>query len=222
MVALPTSDAKNYLDKWIANKHDGASAEDVLEMLSELARRIDEEYAAVSLESEEKFRPEFEAREGDEETLDAEYDQAVLDLRKHRLANWTLLLAGLQTALANTEQDRSVALQEFRTSIIELARQKPDITAFDLTAKSKILPTDDLWARARVIAAYNLYPDEREKTLEEGASLLGLTQQQTRKIISNFESGREPRADINNLVELAKLRSSDGTFPDLDALLYPE
>ena len=65
-MALPTSDAKNYLDKWIANKHDGASAEDVLEMLSEPARRIDEEYAAVSLESEEKFRPEFEAREGDE------------------------------------------------------------------------------------------------------------------------------------------------------------
>ena len=144
---LPSSDARNYLDKWIANEHDGASAEDVLEMLSELARRIDEENVAVSLESEEELRPEFEAREGDEETLDVEYDQAVLDLRKDRLANWTLLLAGLQTALANTDQDRSVALQEFRTSIIELARQQPDITAFDLKAKSKILPADDLWAR---------------------------------------------------------------------------
>jgi hypothetical protein len=66
LVALPTSDVKNYLDKWIAKKHDGASAEDVLKMLSELAREIDEEYAAVSLESEEKLRPEFEAREGDE------------------------------------------------------------------------------------------------------------------------------------------------------------
>ena len=221
-MALPSSDAKNYLDKWIANEHDGASAEDVLEMLRELARLVDEEYAPVSLESEEKLLAEFEDRKGGEETLDADYDQAVFTLRKDRLANWTLLLAGLQTALANTEQDRSIALQDFRASLIDLTRQRPDITAFDLTAKSKILPTDDLWARARVIAAYNLYPDEREKTLKEGASLLGLTQQQTRKIISNFESGREPRADINNLVELAKLRSSDGTFPDLDALLYPE
>jgi hypothetical protein len=210
------------LDKWIANEHDGASAEDVLEMLSELVRRIDEEYALVSLESEEKLRPEFEAREGDEETLDAEFDQAALVLRKDRLANWTLLLAGLQTALANTDQDRSVALQEFRASLIDLARQQPDITVFDVKAKSKILPTDDLWARARVIAAYNLFPDEREKTLEEGASLLGLTPQQTRKIISNFESGREPRADVSNLVELAKLRYSDGAFPDLSALLYQE
>ena len=221
-MALPSSDAKNYWDKWIANEHDGASAEDVLEMLSELARRIDEEYVLVSPESEEKLRPKFEDRKDNEETLDEDYDQAVLDLRKDRLANWTLLLAGLQTALAYTEQDRSIALQEFRTSLIDLARQQPDITVFDVKAKSKILPTDDLWARARVLAAYDLFPDERGKTLQEGASLLGKTPQQTRKIISNFESGREPRADVSNLVELAKLRSSDGTFPDLDALLYQE
>ena len=55
MVALPSSDAKNYLDKWIANEHDGASVEDVLEMLTELARLVDEEYARVSLASEEKL-----------------------------------------------------------------------------------------------------------------------------------------------------------------------
>ena len=221
-MALPSSDAKNYLDKWIANEHDGASAEDVLEMLSELARRIDEEYALVSLASEEKLLAEFEDRKGDEETLDAEYDEAALDLRKGRLANWTLLLAGLQTALAYTEQDRSIALQDFRESLIDLKRQHSAITAFDVKPKAKILPTGALWARARVIAAFDLFPDEKEKTLRKGASLLGLTRQQTRKIISNFESGREPRADINNLVELAKLRSSDGTFPDLGALLYPE
>ena len=131
-MALPSSDAKNYLDKWIANEHDGASAEDVLEMLSELARRIDEEYALVSLESEEKLLPKFEDRKDDEETLDAEYDQAALDLRKSRLANWTLLLAGLQTALANTEQDRSIALQDFRESLIDLKRQHSAITAFDV------------------------------------------------------------------------------------------
>ena len=161
-MALPTSDAKNYLDKWIANKHDGASAEDVLEMLSELARRIDEEYALVSLASEEKLLAEFEDRKGGEETLDADYDQAVFTLRKDRLANWTLLLAGLQTALANTEQDRSIALQDFRASLIDLARQHPGTTAFNVKPKAKILPTDDLWARARVIAAYDLFPDERE------------------------------------------------------------
>ena len=128
-MAFPTSDAKNYLDKWIANKHDGASAEDVLEMLSELARRIDEEYALVSLESEEKLLPKFEARKDDEETLDAEYDQAALDLRKGRLANWTLLLAGLQTALAYTEQDRSIALQDFRAPLIDLTRLS-DVSVF--------------------------------------------------------------------------------------------
>ena len=219
---LSSSAAKNYLDAWIANKHDNASAEDVLDMLTKLARLIDEEYAPVSLESEKKLLPEFEAHKGGEEALDEEYEQAVFALRKDRLANWTLLLAGLQTALANTEQDRSIALQEFRTSLIDLARQQPDITVFDVKAKSKILPTDDLWARARVLAAYDLFPDERKKTLQEGASLLGLTLQQTRKIISNFESGREPRADVSNLVELAKLRYSDGTFPDLSALLYQE
>ena len=65
-------------------------------------------------------------------------------------------------------------------------------------------------------------PDEREKTLRKGAALLGLTQPQTRKVISNFGSGRESREDISNLVELAKRRASDGTFPDLDALLYEE
>jgi len=220
-VALPSSDAKNYLAKWIASQHAGASAEDVLEMLSELARLIDEEYAPISLESEANLRSEFEKQEG-EETLDADYDPAVFSLRKDRLANWTLLLAGLQTALANTEQDRSIALQDFRASLIDLTRQHPGITAFDVKAKAKILPTDDLWARARVIAAYNLFPDEKEKTLRKGAALLGLTQPQTRKIISNFIAGREPRADLTNLVELAKLRSSDGTFPDLDALLYEE
>jgi len=222
MVVILSSDAKNYLDEWNANKHGRASAEDVLEMLSELARRIDEEYALVSPESEKKLLPKFEDRKDNEETLDADYDQAVLDLRKDRLANWTLLLAGLQTALANTDQDRSVALQEFRASLIDFARQQPDITAFDIKAKSKILPTDDLWVRARVIAAYDLFPDEREKTLRKGAALLGLTPQQTRTIISNFESGREPRADVSNLVELAKLRYSDGAFPNLDALLYQE
>ena len=67
-----------------------------------------------------------------------------------------------------------------------------------------------------------MFPDEREKTLQEGASLLGLTPQQTRKIISNFESGREPGADFTNLVALATLRYSDGTFPDLSSLLYQE
>ncbi len=221
-MALPSSDAKNYLDKWITNEHDGASAEDVLEMLTELARLVDEEYAPVSLESEEKLLAEFEDRKGGEETLDADYDQAVFTLRRDRLANWTLLLAGLQTALANTEQDRSLALQDFRASLIDLTRQHPGTTAFNVKPKAKILPTDELWARARVIAAYGLFPGEREKTLRKGAALLGLTQPQTRKIISNFGSGREPRADLTNLVELAKLRSSDGTFPDLDALLYPQ
>ena len=191
-------------------------------MLSELARRIEEEYAPVSLESEERLLAEFEEQEGDEEALDADYDQAVFTLRKDRLANWTLLLAGLQTALANTEQDRSLALQDFRASLINLMRQHPGITAFDVKAKAKILPTDDLWARARVIAAYDLFPDEREKTLLKGAALLGLTPPQTRKVISNFGSGRESREDISNLVELAKHRASDGTFPDLDALLYEE
>ncbi len=222
MVALPSSDAKNYLDKWITNEHDGASAEDVLEMLTELARLVDEEYAPVSLASEEKLLAGFEGRKGDEETLDADYDQAVFTLRRDRLANWTLLLAGLQTALANTEQDRSLALQDFRASLIDLTRQHPGTTAFNVKPKAKILPTDELWARARVIAAYGLFSGEREKTLRKGAALLGLTQPQTRKIISNFGSGREPRADLTNLVELAKLRSSDGTFPDLDALLYPQ
>ena len=115
-MTLPSSDAKNYLDKWIATEHDGASADDVLEMFSELERRIEEEYAPVSLESEERLLAEFEEQEGDEETFDAEYDQAVFSLRNDRLANWTLLLAGLQTALANTEQDRSSALQDFRAS----------------------------------------------------------------------------------------------------------
>ena len=56
MVALPSSDAKNYLDEWIANKHDNASADDVLEMLTELARLVDEEYAPVSLASVSKLR----------------------------------------------------------------------------------------------------------------------------------------------------------------------
>ena len=191
-------------------------------MLRELARLVDEEYAPVSLASEEKLLVEFEEQEGDEETLDADYDQAVFTLRKDRLANWTLLLVGLQTALANTGQDRNIALQDFRASLIDLARQHPGITAFNVKPKAKILPTDDLWARARVIAAYNLFPDEKEKTLRKGAAVLGLTQPQTRKIISNFGSGREPREDISNLVELAKRRASDGTFPDLGALLYPE
>ena len=77
-------------------------------MLTELARLVDEEYAPVSLASEEKLLADFEDRKGDEETLDADYDQAVFTLRKDRLANWTLLLAGLQTALANTEQDLSL------------------------------------------------------------------------------------------------------------------
>ena len=112
--------------------------------------------------------------------------------------------------------------QDFRASLIDLARQHPGITAFDVKPKAKILPTDDLWARARVIAAYDLFPDEREKTLLKGAALLGLTPPQTRKVISNFGSGRESREDISNLVELAKRRASDGTFPDLDALLYPQ
>jgi len=177
LVTLPSSGAKNYLDKWIATEHDGASADDVLEMFSELERRIEEEYAPVSLESEERLLAEFEEQEGDEEALDADYDQAVFTLRKDRLANWTLLLAGLQTALANTEQDRSLALQDFRASLINLMRQHPGITAFDVKAKAKILPTDDLWARARVIAAYDLFPDEKEKTLRNGAALLGLTPQ---------------------------------------------
>ena len=216
---LPSSDAKNYLDEWIASKHDNASADDVLEMLTELARLVDEEYAPVSLASEEKLLAEFEGQEG-EETLDEDYDQKVLDLRKDRLAKWTLLLAGLQVALANTDQDRSVALQEFRNDLTDLARQQPGITAFDVKAKAKLLPMDNLWRRARVIAAYGLFPDERGKILQEGATLLRLTPTQTRTIILNFESGREPREDIRNLVELAKRRSSDGTFPDLDSLLY--
>lgn len=191
-------------------------------MLSKLARRIDEEYALGFPESEEKLLPKFEDRKDNEETLDADYDQAVLDLRKDRLANWTLLLAGLQTALANTDQDQSISLQDFRESLIDLIRQYSAITAFDVKPKAKILPADDLWARARAIAAYDLFRDEREKTLRKGASLLGLTRQQTRKIISNFELGREPRADLTNLVALAKNRQNAGAFPDLDALLYQE
>jgi hypothetical protein len=72
------------LDNWIANEHDEASAEDVLEMLSELARLVDEEYAPVSLASEEKLLAEFEDRKDDEKILDADYDQAVFTLRQRQ------------------------------------------------------------------------------------------------------------------------------------------
>ena len=64
-MTLPSSGAKNYLDKWIATEHDGASTDDVLEMLTELARLVDEQYAPVSLASEEKLLAEFEDRKGD-------------------------------------------------------------------------------------------------------------------------------------------------------------
>ena len=132
-------------------------------MFSELERRIEEEYAPVSLESEERLLAEFEEQEGDEEALDADYDQAVFTLRKDRLANWTLLLAGLQTALAKTEQKRSIGLKDFRAILENLARQHPGITAFDVKAKSKILPTDAPRADPFVSAKGKPTPRHRQR-----------------------------------------------------------
>ena len=206
MTDLPKSKAKRFLEDWASEDYkDDASSEDVVEMLTKLVNLVDEEFVQCSLEREDVIRREFEKLDNDADDTDDTCREAIANVRRHRLALWTVLIGGLKAALASEIQ--SDALNALNSSLIDLARGVPNVNAFDVPRTSRIFHIDELWNRASVIAALDQYPDRKQEILRKSARLLNLREAAIEKMVDNFRHGREPRSDLSDLVTLAKHHS---------------
>jgi hypothetical protein len=93
------------------------------------------------------------------------------------------------------------------------------VDAFDFRRTSRIKPLDGLVNRARLIAAYDIFKDQRAKVLRLGESLTGENAGRLRKAIDNYYSGREPRSELVNLVKLFKAQHKEGLTKTLEDFL---
>ena len=223
MADLPVSKAKTFLENWARNRFEGASAEEVLEMLADLVRHVDEEYASFSMDQEQKIQKDFEQhfdqQDGDQDRLGKSYQEEIEAVRSHRVALWCVLIGGLKTALASGGQN-SAALDALYTSLVDLARGVPgEVAAFDIKRTAKLLPLGNIWARAQIIAAIELYPERKQEILERSPRLLNMSETAISKMVENFISGREPRADLANLVKTVKNLHLIPDATDIDDLL---
>jgi len=210
MTDLPISKAKTFLADWAQGQYEGASKDEVLDMITNLAKLVDIEFDEVSDAAEKRLNEEFEERLNDLERrghdtsqVSQEYPKAVQDIRRRRLALWSVLIGGFKAILASQELN-SAGLDDLYTAMVDRARSQPGATAFDVRLTSRIPPFKELWNRARVIAALDLYPGQKQTIVVRASRMLGMPKKKVLKIVENFDKGREPRSDLTNLVKLAK------------------
>jgi hypothetical protein len=210
MTDLPISTAKAFLEDWARDRYENASTDEVLDMITNLAKLVDKEFAEVSGDAERQLEQDFEKnlnklekQHGDPSQLCQEYREAVQDTRRRRLALWSVLVGGIKVILASQELS-SAGLDGLYTAMVDRARSQPGVTAFDIQRTSKISPVKDLWNRARIIAALDLYPGQKDTIIRRASPMVKMTKKSVLKMVENFSDGREPRADLSNLVKLAK------------------
>jgi hypothetical protein len=203
MTDLPISDAKTFLENWAAEKFNTATSEEAMKMLIDLTALIDEEFAGCSLKSEEILLRDFEEKNDTPNDIDKGFHEALFDIQKRRLALWSLILGGVKTVLA-VEDQSSLALTDFSSELINRVRGVAEATAFDIPRNAKIIDTENLWLRAQVIVVLEKQPARARAVLKRAADLLGLDEAAVKKLVDNFKNGRQPKADLTNLVETAK------------------
>jgi hypothetical protein len=203
MADLPTSKAKTFLEEWAVGQYEQASTDDLITMLVDLAKNVDEEFVNCSPKSEKKCEQEHYDREENRENIDAELKEAITEIRKKRVALWGVLLGGMKTVLAKNGQN-SAALNNFIDEIIERVRGVSGKSAFDIPRKSKVLDHNSVWLRAQVIVVLEKHPKRKDEIIRKSGGLLGISELAVGRMIDNFKNGREPKADMANLVKTAR------------------
>jgi hypothetical protein len=212
---LPVSEAKSFLEYWSRNIGDDPSPEIILKAYAAFIGIFEAEYAECSLSQDEQLLRDFEECPEDEVV---HYEAAVTALKKRRAGMWAVFIAGSQLAFA-PEGKSCLGAQELYETLVDLARGVPGTDAFKIRRTSKIRPLDGLVNRARLIAAYGIFTDQRAEVLKLGVRLIGENTTSLRKMIDNFHSGREPRPDLVNLVELFKAQHEEGLTKTLEDFL---
>ena len=209
MTKLETSKAKEFLEGWAETTPDDTTDEEIFGMIAHLSELVDREFKRCSPEQEAKLEEAMRKKEGEIE--DGKYDaksekehKAKIDqMRKQRLGLWMLMASGLKTVIA-MKNVRAFTVDALILSLGELARGHPKVTAFDVNAKSNIPSEDELWLKAKVIAATIKYPERRKTIVARAASLMSIETKQVEKMIYNFDSGPLPSLALTHLVEVAK------------------
>jgi hypothetical protein len=203
MTDLPTSAAKTFLEDWAVNEFENAPPEGVLDMLAKLATMVDQEFNDCSPKSEKKCEQEFFDQTKNGENIDTDIKEAIIEIKKKRVALWGVLLGGMKTALARKGQ-KCAALNNLFDELINRVRGVPAKSAFDIPRKSKVLDHNKIWLRAQIIVVLEKNPDRREEIIKNAERLLGIYEPAVSKMVDNFKNGREPRGDLNNLVKTAQ------------------
>jgi hypothetical protein len=203
MTDFPTSAAKTFLEDWAADEYENAPPEGVLDMLAKLATMVDQEFNDCSPTSEKTCEQKLFEQTKYVKNFDADLKDAIIEIRKKRVALWGVLLSGMKTALARKGQ-KCAALNNLVDELINRVRGVPVKSAFDIPRKSKVLDHNKVWLRAQIIVVLEKNPARREEIIKNAERLLGIYEPAVSKIVDNFKNGREPRGDLNNLVNTAR------------------
>jgi hypothetical protein len=205
---LELSKAKNFLEKWVETAAEKPTDEDVVSMLIHLAEMVDKEFVHCNREQEAKLEKEKIKKEKTIEGWshnpenEKEHKAKIDKMRKHRLGLWSILASGLKTVLAMKEV-RSFAVDALIMSLGELARGQSKVTAFDVKAKSNRPTQEDLWLRAKFIAAIKKYPENKKAIVKKAAKVMNKSEKKVEKIAYNFDSGPTPSPELAHLVLVA-------------------
>jgi len=204
MTDFVLSAAKTFLEKWAVDKFELASPDEALDMLVELAAMVDREYADCSPDSEKKCQQKHFDRNEIHDNIDDELKEAIIDIKKKRVALWVILLQGMKTAIL-VKAPPCNALNGLLDELIGHVRGVSDKTAFDIPRKSRVLDIDKTWLRAQVIVVLENHPERRKEIIINAEWLLGIYEPAVSRMVDNFKNGREPREDFTNLVKTARM-----------------
>ncbi len=221
MEKLNLSNAKTFLEKWAETAAEKPTDEEVVTMITHLSELIDVEFKECSPEQEAELQREkiekeqtIEGWKHDPEN-EKEHNAKIDQMRKQRLRLWSVLVAGLKTAVA-MRHVRSVAVDALVMSLGDLARGRSKVAAFDVKAKSNIPTEEDLWLKAKVIAAIKKYPENKKAIVAKAAKVMNKSEKKVEKIAYNFESGPTPSPELAHLVLVAmNWDEKDNTVVDL-------
>jgi len=179
------------------------NADAILDMLATVSRLADQEWSDLANSSNEV------------QFSDREYNA-----RKQTI--WAVITTAFRAVLSFAGED-ALAADALRGGLVNLAGNVPDTNGnahgFSHHATQSLKTVNDEWDRARIIAALQARPDERDKILRRGARLLGINRAGILKLVENFTGSRVGGKHLHKLVALAKKAISDGeTFP-LDDLV---
>jgi hypothetical protein len=203
MTDLPNSEAKTFLEDWAVNEYENASPEEALNMLTKLAQMVDKEFKLCSPKSEKEYERDFYEQFKGGDNSSAELKEEIIEIKKKRVALWVVLLGGMKSVLAQ-KGEKCNALNVLFDELINRVRGVVSNSAFDIPRKSRVLDYNKIWLRAQVIVVLEKDPDRRDDIIRNAERLLGVYEPAVSKMVDNFKSGKEPRADLVNLIKVAR------------------